>query len=282
MRSFSKVLPTFWVDARGRALRRAGRDAQLVALYLSTCPASTWTGLFYLAIPTVSHEIGMPEDDVRRAIDKLRDLGFLMVDEENEVVFMPDAAELQIGPELALGDRRIKGLERDLEPYLSSPLVEVFLARYGKAFHLEKVKPLRSPFEAPSEPLRSMETETLTPTLSETCSETEREGEREPRGGGGGCEVEPGKAEPATRTKAKEPTNKVPAPGGSQGVPRASGDGRVTMEVAVKHATALRWLDDINRGFTATKCPKCGKPGGIAFDVDLEHNRVKVNTCGSC
>jgi hypothetical protein len=50
MRDYAKVAPTFWNGETGKKIRELGRDAQVVALYLITCPSSNWIGLYYLPL----------------------------------------------------------------------------------------------------------------------------------------------------------------------------------------------------------------------------------------
>ncbi|GGC77005.1 hypothetical protein [Undibacterium terreum] len=44
MRPYAKITPTFWIGGTGRQLRHRGYHAQLLALYLMSCPLSNMAG----------------------------------------------------------------------------------------------------------------------------------------------------------------------------------------------------------------------------------------------
>src|SRR6266496_3257993 len=108
MRSYSCVTPQFWTGATGRALRQAGRDAQVIALYLVTCPSASMTGVFYLPLPTLCHEVGIAPAKARKALAALERENFAQYDAESEVAWVPEMARFQVGERLEPGDKRIK------------------------------------------------------------------------------------------------------------------------------------------------------------------------------
>lgn len=61
MREYCRVSPRFWFQGSGKRLRD-DPEAQIVALYLLTCPTSTMLGLYYLPMPTLAHDLGMTVD----------------------------------------------------------------------------------------------------------------------------------------------------------------------------------------------------------------------------
>ena len=71
MRDYGTVAPTFWTRGTGKALR-GNADAQLMALYLCTCPNATVTGLFYLPLVTIMHETGLTEAVIRTTLSRYR------------------------------------------------------------------------------------------------------------------------------------------------------------------------------------------------------------------
>ena len=158
MRNYGRVVPTFWTGTTGRAIRAAGRDAQIVALYLITGPNATMTGLYYLPLPTLCHEVGITTRAARKALQALADLGFAHYDEPTAFVWVPEMARYQIGTELKPGDKRIAAIVKSLRPFLGHPFAAEFVAKYAEAFHLPAM-PLRCPFDVPSETLRSQEQE---------------------------------------------------------------------------------------------------------------------------
>ncbi|MBI2817809.1 MAG: hypothetical protein HYX72_12800 [Acidobacteria bacterium] len=143
MRNYAMISPLFWIDETGKKLRRAGEGVQLVALYLMTCPAANMLGLYYLALPTLCHEVGKDKEEVSKALKILSDLGFAHYDAESEYVWIPEMARIQIGQTLKVGqrlkagDKQRVGIERELQQIRSKKLVNLFLERYADDFNLE-------------------------------------------------------------------------------------------------------------------------------------------------
>lgn len=158
MRDYSKLPPAWWT-AGGKALR--GKPiAQLVALYLFSAPQSTMTGIYYLPLVTLCHEVGLSQEDAHRALELLSAADVAHYDEAAELVWVPEMATREMGPALSPGDNRIKGTAKALVVLGGHRFVDAFLARYGKAYNLPfeaPSEPLARPFEAPSEPLRSQD-----------------------------------------------------------------------------------------------------------------------------
>jgi hypothetical protein len=180
VREFAKVCPGFWTGETGRLLRQRGRDAQLVALYLVTGPSANMIGLYHLALPLLCHHTGLSPDEALAALRALSEApseglgspfeapskggkgGFAYYDEATEEVWVPEMACFQIGPTLAQEDNRVKGVARELLQFRKSKYFNEFMRRYGEAYHLAdrpELKPLGSPFEGASKPLRSQEQE---------------------------------------------------------------------------------------------------------------------------
>jgi hypothetical protein len=160
MREYGRIYPTYWTGQTGRAIRSEGREAQVVSLYLLSCPHANWIGLYYLSLPTLMHEVGIDAAGAGRALFSLSKLDFAHYDVISEVVWIPEMAKYQIGERLNENDKKIKGICNDLKPYEKSIFYGHFYDRYRESYHLDKYikftgkpKPLRSPFEAPSKPL---------------------------------------------------------------------------------------------------------------------------------
>jgi hypothetical protein len=160
MRDYSKTAPTFWTGDTGRKIRAAGRDVQVVAFYLFTCPNSNWIGLYYLPIPTLCHEVGISKEGASKALRSLETIGYSFYDYENEIVWVPGTAKFQVGESLKAGDLRIKGIVKDLQQYSKSIYCADFYARYASLYCLPEIdlpspsdKALRSPLQGPSKPV---------------------------------------------------------------------------------------------------------------------------------
>ena len=156
MRDFAKIAPQLWTGSTGRAIRRLGRDCQVVAFYLMTCPTANALGLYYLPIATLSYETGISAQGALKALQSLSQVGFSAYDAPSEWVFVFNMARFQIGERLEAKDNRVKWIKRSLETLRKAPFFNEFLNRYRDAFQLDDI----SPSEAPSEDHRSSETET--------------------------------------------------------------------------------------------------------------------------
>lgn len=145
MRDHANVSPQFWTGSTGKRIREAGRDAQVVALYLVTGPSANMIGLYYLPLPALCHEVGIAPAAARRALRSLDAIGFAYYDDATEYVWLPEMARYQIGPALKPADHRARWIQTQLQQAHHVPFVAQFLARYAAPFHLTVV-------EAPSKP----------------------------------------------------------------------------------------------------------------------------------
>ena len=148
MRDFSSVSPQFWIGSTGKALR-GDSNAQVLALYLLTCPHANMIGVFHCPVMYMAHETGMQIDVVRSSLSKLVGVGFCIYDEELECVFVVNMAAFQVGDNLKQEDNRVKGVKKYVEKISSKTLKREFLKRYSKGFHIED--------EAPCKPLERVE-----------------------------------------------------------------------------------------------------------------------------
>ena len=165
MRDYGKVAPTFWTRGSGKALR-GNPLAQVVALYLFTSPGASMTGLYYLPLPTLCHETGLAHGAARESLKKLAELDLAFYDEAEGLVWVPEMAKYQIGPSLRAGDKRIRGVEREVETFRGHRFFSDFVARYKDAYLLAIEAPsgvFASPIEAPSKPHRSQDKYDLAP-----------------------------------------------------------------------------------------------------------------------
>jgi len=174
VRDYSKVGPRFWTGETGKYLRRLGRDAQVIGFYLFTCPNSNMLGLYYLPLPTLSHETGIELETAQRVLAQLAEAPsktlerpfegvFARYDEHSETVFVTEMARHQIGSHLTRKDNRHKAVLKELEQFRKTPFFNDFLRRYRIDFELQDVhlaKDLPSPSGAPSKPGSGAGTET--------------------------------------------------------------------------------------------------------------------------
>ena len=166
MRDYAKVSPQFWTGDTSKSLRSAGRDAQIVAFYLMTCPSANMLGLFYLPIPTLCHEVGIPSKGASEALRRVSEAGFAHYDAATETVWVVEMARFQVEETLAPNDNRIKGIVRELAAHRKCKFARHFYEKYRGQFNLPALSwwgddgdPLPSPFGGAPEPLRSQEKE---------------------------------------------------------------------------------------------------------------------------
>lgn len=187
VRDYSKISPKFWTGDTGRFLRGAGRDAQVVALYLLTCPHANMIGLYYLPFPVLCHETGLSQQGALKALQRVSEGGFAFWEAQKEAVFVPEMAAHQVGEPLDPKDNRVKGIVKEWSSMRKSPFYMDFYERYRESFHL----PAPSPLQAPCKPLGSQEQE----------QEIEQEQEQETDTGAAARFAEFWEAYPARRGK---------------------------------------------------------------------------------
>ena len=155
MRDYAKISPQFWIGSTGKALRKAGAEAQIVAMYLMTSPHANMLGLYWLPELYIAAETGLTPEGASKGLRRAIEAGFCKYDEASEMVWVVEMAKYQIADRLEPADKRCKGIQKDLDTLPNNPFSKEFVELYASAFHLKKA----SPSEAPSKPLRSQEQE---------------------------------------------------------------------------------------------------------------------------
>lgn len=151
MRKHANVSAQFWTGATGKQIRKAGIEAQLLALYLVTSPHSNMLGIYYLPILYICHETGLSDARARKALDGLASLEFCEYDESTEHVWVREMVRYQLGEDLDADDNRVKGVKAMLKKLAKNPFTSKFVAKYAEMYHLGDVTcGTSSPFEAPS------------------------------------------------------------------------------------------------------------------------------------
>lgn len=135
MRDYAKLSPFFWVRGSGRRLR-GDAVAQVVAAYLSTSPASNMIGVYYVSIVTIADETGHSPDEVRAALGRIEKAGYAYYDPEAGLVWIPNHAWFEIGPEMTAGDKRRKRVSAEIAQVDGHRFADEFRALYGEAYGL--------------------------------------------------------------------------------------------------------------------------------------------------
>lgn len=158
MRDYGVVSPKFWIGETGKALR-GNAEAQVLALYLMTCPHANMIGVFHCPVLYMAHETGLGMEGASKALQSLIEAGYCTYDEASETVFVHRMAAYQVAESLKPGDNRVKGVEREWQNITGTSMRAAFHAMYSVAFHLPSMDEKRSPLEAPKKPLGSQEQE---------------------------------------------------------------------------------------------------------------------------
>ena len=161
MRDYSKVSPQFWIGKTGKALRKQGLEAQLVAIYLLTSPHSTMLGLYPLPVVYIGHETGLGIEGASKGLQGCIEAGFCMYDEEAEVVWVIEMSHYQIADKLSANDKQCKGVQKAYDEIIENPFLGKFFEKYSGPFNMQRNRMAvdKTPIEAPSKTLGSQEQE---------------------------------------------------------------------------------------------------------------------------
>lgn len=151
MRDYSRVSSAFWTGETGRSLRK-NKDAQIVALYLITCPHANMIGVFRCPIIYISHETGLSLEGASKGLQCLLDVAFCTYEKDSELVFVHAMAKYQVGDEIKPKDKRQDSVQKQFNSLPEGIVKQGFFDRYGDAYNLIYIKPLASPLQAPSKP----------------------------------------------------------------------------------------------------------------------------------
>lgn len=173
MRDFAKLAPTFWTRGSGKKLR-GNPEAQVLAMYLVTCPSANMIGVYYVPFVTLAHETGLGELRAREALASLEAAGFAYYDEDAELAWVPNMAGYQIGEEMKPGDKRRSGVLAELSKLGEHRFIDAFYRVYGAAFGLGA-----SPLEGASKGLPDPPLNPLSPSEGQTGDKGREEKRRE-------------------------------------------------------------------------------------------------------
>lgn len=158
MREYGKVYPRFWTGGTGKALR-GDMEAQVLALYLMTCPHANMIGVFHCPIIYMAHETGLTIEGASKALQRLIEAGFCTFDGVDDVVWVHEMAAHQVGVLISPKDKQVLGLRKQVAQIAQLHIRQAFAARYAQDFHLLFEGENTSPLQAPCKPLPSQEQE---------------------------------------------------------------------------------------------------------------------------
>ena len=132
---FFKLPNTYWSDRRSRLIAKTGPQGHLVYFYLNSCSMGNYIGIFYLNRDQACMDLSMAESDLMYYVQKFIDLGIVKYDEENEIIWILDAAQ-DMG-QMLVADKRAIGIRADYSRVSkNSPLRKEFYIKYAKALTL--------------------------------------------------------------------------------------------------------------------------------------------------
>ena len=158
MRDYGKVSPKFWTASKtGRALRKSGPEAVIVAMYLMTSPHSNMLGVYHQPVLYMAHETGLGIEGASKGLQSCIEVGFCSFDEASDMVWVHEMALYQVASELKATDKRCAGIQKDYDALPDCAFLGAFFDRYASVFHLKRKRHGESEIgsleQAPSEPL---------------------------------------------------------------------------------------------------------------------------------
>ena len=120
--SYRPVDEAFWTDPKVRGL---SSNEKLLFLYFITNPHASFTGLYYLPLPTLFFETGFSEKDFRKGMDTLSNGYQVLHDEPNSLFWVVKMAKFQVQ-----SDKQIAGVRKHVATLQKSYLIAKFAERY--------------------------------------------------------------------------------------------------------------------------------------------------------
>jgi hypothetical protein len=159
MREYGSVAPQFWIGETGKALKKSGPEAVIVALYLMTSPHSNMLGFYYMPELYMAHETGLGIEGASKGLLRCIEGGFCSYDKASEVVWVHEMARFQVGDKLEAKDKRSKGVQNAYNAVPANAYLADFYDKYAVSFCMTEKRESKGKKEAPSKPLASQEQE---------------------------------------------------------------------------------------------------------------------------
>lgn len=132
-RGYAVIKPIFWSGTTAKFIRGQPLLHTMV-FYVMTCVDSRMTGVFRLPLSTIKRDLGLPIEEVEFALNSLQDHGFLKYDFEEEVIWVVNMAEHQVGESLSMGDKKRAAILSNLKDFINHPYVDDFIEKYGACY----------------------------------------------------------------------------------------------------------------------------------------------------
>jgi hypothetical protein len=163
------TLPDFWDGPTGREIADAGgKDAQLLALYLTANREASMIGLYPIELSIVRARMKtLTTKAIEKALGILGDVGFADFDPTTSHVWVREMAKFRLAlhvKPLDVKDNRIKHVHKLYRECRMNPFLGPFFDRYAVELHLteRRGEALARGSEAPSKPITETETDSVT------------------------------------------------------------------------------------------------------------------------
>lgn len=170
---YGVIFPEFWTGDTGRELRKFGKDAQLLGLYLATNRHANMIGLYRLLVDDVKHETGLGMKAIARAFDATGRTEYAVFDAGSAYVWVRNMARFRLGLKpgevLEAEDNKVKAVNRIYQALDANPFLGSFFDINQRTLRLKKrregiglvvalpshhqMSGLPSPLEAPCKPV---------------------------------------------------------------------------------------------------------------------------------
>lgn len=159
MREFCKFSPEFWGGHMHEKIKKLGKDALLLAVYLKTNRHTNMLGVYYLPLAYASHDTGIAIEEIQQLLEELSGINFCHYDPLHGIVWVVDLGFIQTGGPLKGHDKRVIQLQKQYEALPRLIFLQALYEKYQTAYHLRgspaEIFPETSPLEGPSESHRS-------------------------------------------------------------------------------------------------------------------------------
>jgi hypothetical protein len=119
---YRSIDTALWSDPKVRSMSSEGK---LLFIYLITNSHAHLSGIYYLPLVTVAHELGIEETKIRYQVDTLSNKKLVMFDDDFEIFWVVNMLFYQ-----GRGSKIMTSVSKQLESLHDCPLIERFLNHY--------------------------------------------------------------------------------------------------------------------------------------------------------
>lgn len=132
---FTKLSSNFWNSKAGRAVRTSGPQGFAIYWYLRSSDHGNYIGIYKLNLDYAAIDLGITSEVMMQYIKEFEDANLVSYDPENEIIWIIDQAEVQVG-ELKKGDKKIIGVNKDVAAIERSTIRDEFFNKYRQLLKL--------------------------------------------------------------------------------------------------------------------------------------------------